>query len=351
MIARTAGGSVTKMASPSTLEYTTLPPRAEKICEKPLFVPLEEVQAEIEKYSHVQPRPLVKDGDSEVLAGQTFTHNLVLGPGDGEVVKWHYVEAGPHDGEVILFLHGIPDSWFQWHLQMASLAKHFRCIAPDLKGYGQSEKGPGDYRHEGVSEQLFDMLQSIGVTQFNIVSHDRGTCQADFLAANHPDAVLRYARGEQHLYHYNPALSPQGELFMNAAYNGILDNAAQLLVWAHASICVRPIPDAIVERMIQEFSYPDINKAVPRYFNSSSFRQEWLQRRERLLSAWKCPVLILQGFDSKTQPREFYENITQEHMPNAKSVKVQLIPGGHFWSLESPEDTTAALDVFFRSAV
>ncbi|OAP62332.1 hypothetical protein AYL99_04535 [Fonsecaea erecta] len=336
------------MASPSTLEYTPLSERAERVATQ-LFVPSEQIQERVAEFAHVQPRPENKDGDTEVIEGETFTHHFILGRGDGEVVRWHYVEAGPQDGEAIVFLHGIPDSWFQWHLQMVALAKTFRCIAVDLKGYGQSDKGAGDYRHEGVGEQILDMLQLIGVQRFNIVSHDRGTVPADFIAANHPENVLRYARGEQHLFHYNPKLSPQGDLFMNAPYNGVLDDARRVVVWAHSSLCVRPIPKHQVERLIQEFSYPGIAKAVPRYFNSSTFRAEWLQRRNRLLAAWTCAVLILQGYDSKTQPREFYEDISQKHIPNAKSVRVQLIPGGHFWSLESPAETTAALAEFFSS--
>ncbi|KIX96009.1 uncharacterized protein Z520_08264 [Fonsecaea multimorphosa CBS 102226] len=267
------------MASPSNLEYTPLPERAEKAAAQ-MFVPPEQVQDRIAEFAHVQPPVENKDGDTEVFEGETFTHHFVLGPGDGEVVRWHYVEAGPHDGEVIVFLHGIPDSWYQWHLQMAALAKTFRCIAVDLKGYGQSDKTAGDYRHEGVGEQLFDMLKLIGVQRFNIVSHDRGTVPADFIVANHPDNVLRYARGEQHLFHYNPKLSPQGDLFMNAPYNGILDDTCRLVVTAHASLCVRPIATHHVERLIQEFSYPGISKAIPRYFNSSTFRSEWLQRAQ-----------------------------------------------------------------------
>ncbi|RFU33208.1 hypothetical protein B7463_g3146, partial [Scytalidium lignicola] len=336
------------MATPSTLQYSPLSDRAEKVGEQ-LFLPEDKIQELLAEFAHVKPRPEDKDGDTEVLEGETFTHHFILGPGDGDVIRWHYVEAGPKDGEVVVFLHGIPDAWYQWHLQMAKLAKTYRCIALDLKGYGQSEKNAGDYRHEGAGEQLFDMLQIIGARSFNLVTHDRGTVQGDFIVANHPENVLRYARGEQYLFHYNPKLSPQGDLFMNAPYNGVLDDPNRLVIWAHASIGCNPIPKNQMERMIQEFSYPGMKNAIPRYFNSSTFRGEWLQRRNYLLAAWKCPVLILQGYDSKTQPREFYESITQEHIPNAKSVQVQFIPGGHFWTVESPTETTVALEKFFKS--
>jgi len=52
--------------------------------------------------------------------------------------------------------------------------------------------------------------------------------------------------------------------------------------------------------------------------------------------------MIMEGYDSKTQPREFYEN-AREYIPNAKDVAVKYIPGGHFWTLESPAETTEAI--------
>jgi hypothetical protein len=195
--------SVEALKSPH--QYTEIPERGRKAIEG--FIPDEErIKKRVEHFTHVKPRKGDQEGDTEVIDGVTFTHHFVTAPGDAEYLTWHYVEAG--SGEPIVFLHGIPDSWYQWHPQMAALASTHRCIAVDLKGYGQSDKRPGDYRHEGVSEQLFAMLRKIGLTRFNVVTHDRGTVQADFIAANHPDSILRYGRGEQHLYNFHPDLAP-----------------------------------------------------------------------------------------------------------------------------------------------
>jgi pimeloyl-ACP methyl ester carboxylesterase len=225
---------------------------------------------------------------------------------------------------------------------MAALSKTHRCIAPDLKGYGQSEKGPGNYTHEGASEQLFAMLKLTQVDPFNLVTHDRGTVQGDYIVANHPEAVLRYGRGEQHLFNFNPNVAPQGDIFMQAPYTGMMEDATRFVCWVHGWVGGKPIIDEEFERCIQEHSYPGISRAVPRYFNSSTFRSEWLDRRNRLLNAWKCPVLIMQGYNSKSQPREFYER-SREYIPNAKDVAVTYIPGGHFWTMENPKETTEAI--------
>lgn len=329
----------------STLQYTVLPERAAKALEN--FIPDKaRIDARAAEFTHVKPREADQDGGTEVLDGVTFTHHFTDAPGDYEAVRWHWVEAG-QGKEVIVFLHGIPDSWYQWHHQMASLADRYRCIAVDLKGYGQSDKGAGDYRHEGAAAQLVSLLDVIGLDKFNIVSHDRGTVQADFIVANHPERVLRYGRGEQHLYHFNPALAPQGEIFMNAPYTGMMEDPKHFVLWVYTWITKLPVPDNETERLIQEYSYPGTVRAVPRYFNSSTFRQEWLNRRNRLLSAWTCPVMVMQGYDSKTQPREFYVEARQ-YIPNAKAVEVKFIHAGHFWSMESPAETTAAIEALLK---
>ena len=321
------------------IEYSEIPARAKKVLEG--FLPPEDkIAARVAELGQVLPRPFDSDGDQEALDGVTFTHHFVDAPGDEETIRFHYVEAG--QGEPIVFLHGIPDSWFQWHHQMAALSATHRCIAFDLKGYGQSGTAVGDYRHEAAAEQLLRAIDLAGVEKFNVVTHDRGTVQADFIVAKHPARVLRYGRGEQHLYHFHPDLAPQGALFADAPHSGLMDDPAHFVTWVYTWICKYRVPDAEMRRTIQEFSYPDVNRAVPRYFNSQSFRQEWLRRRRDLLKAWKCPVMIIEGYDSKTQPREFYEN-SREYIPNAASVAVEYVDAGHFWSMERPEAVTALI--------
>lgn len=330
----------------STIEYTELPARAQDAMKN--FMPKDStIDERVKKYRNIPHREMNKAGDVEVLDGVDFVHHFIDVPGDYDTVTFHYVTAGmDKTGEFVVFLHGIPDSWFQWHHQMAYLAKkNYRTIAIDLKGYGQSEKKAGDYRHEGAALQLYGVLVALGIDKqkFNLVAHDRGVCQADYIAAFQPEAVLHYGRGEQHLYHYNPVLSPQGEIFANAPRNGIMDDPARMVVWGYTELAHRTIPDEEHVRVIQEFSFPGISSAVPRYFNSSTFRSEWLNRRNRLLAMWKCPVLIMQGHESRTQPREFYEN-AKDYLPNAKDVKVTYLPGGHFWTLECPDETTNAVE-------
>jgi len=330
------------MTAPTTateFEYSQIPARALEAM-KDFFPDEERIAARYAAFADVTPRPEDSDGDTEVLDDVTFTHHFVDAPGDHETVRFHYVDAGA--GEPIVFLHGLPDSWYQWHHQMAALAGDHRVIGVDLRGYGQSEKSPGDYRHEGAAEQLHGMLQMIGVDRYNLVTHDRGTAQGDFIAANHPEAVLRYGRGEQHLHHFHEDLAPQAAIFAEAPWTGVMNDRAHFVVWLYTWITKYNLPDHELRRTIQEYMYPGIDRAVPRYFHSSTFRQEWIQRRRRLMAAWTCPVLLIQGYESKTQPREFYTDPGQ-YLPNVADADVEFIDAGHFWSMERPDEVTAAI--------
>ena len=110
-------------------------------------------------------------------------HRFVKAPGDSETVTWHYVEAGDPSNPTVVFLHGVPDSWWQWHYALEHLSDHYHCVAIDLKGYGQSDKRTGDYRQQGVADQLQALLDEIGISEFALVTHDRGTPPGDHLVS------------------------------------------------------------------------------------------------------------------------------------------------------------------------
>lgn len=301
------------------------------------------LEEQLARFGDVAPRDPDSEGTTEQLDGVTFTHRYVdVDSAEGEVVRFHYVETGSAGAEPVVFLHGLPDSWYQWHHQMADLAGDHRCVAFDLKGYGQSSKAEGDYRHEAAAGQLVAALDRIGVDRFNLVTHDRGSVQGDFIAANHRDRVLRYGRGEQHLYHFHPALAPQAAMFRDAPSTGLMADRTQFVVLVYTWIGRIDLPDDEMRRVIQEFSYPDIDKSVPRYFNTATFGMEWVARRTRLLERWTCPVMVIQSHDGTVQPREYYLD-ARDYLPHAADVLVRFVDAGHFWTLEDPTTTTAHL--------
>src|SRR5215207_2810902 len=56
-------------------------------------------------------------------------------------VRLHYAEIG--SGPLLLLLHGYPQNWYMWHAVMPSLAERFHVVAPDMRGYNESDKPSG----------------------------------------------------------------------------------------------------------------------------------------------------------------------------------------------------------------
>ena len=106
-----------------SLTYTELPDHTKAEITK-LWPSDELINERTQHFAHVHPRRGDLDGDTEVIDGVTYTHHFVDAPGDYETVRWHYVECG--EGEPIVFLHGIPTSWYQFHSQMSALSTPHR---------------------------------------------------------------------------------------------------------------------------------------------------------------------------------------------------------------------------------
>ena len=119
-----------------------------------------------------------------------------LREGNAEVgdVNLHYVEAG--DGPLIVLLHGFPEFWYGWRLQIAPLvAAGFRVVAPDTRGYNLSSK-PEDFKDYGVDLLAADikgLIGELGEESAFVVGHDWGGSIAWTMAMNHPEVVDRLA--------------------------------------------------------------------------------------------------------------------------------------------------------------
>jgi pimeloyl-ACP methyl ester carboxylesterase len=115
--------------------------------------------------------------------------------GDGGVGIEVFVD-GPDDGRPVLLMHGWPDSHLLWRHQVEALTKAgFRTIAPDLRGFGESDK-PEDVNAYKVAHTVTDMLlvlDACNVEQADVVCHDWGAVAGWGLTAFVPDRVRRLA--------------------------------------------------------------------------------------------------------------------------------------------------------------
>lgn len=97
--------------------------------------------------------------------------------------------AGPDEGPVVLLLHGFPQFNHTWRQHLPALtAAGFRAIAPNLRGYGRSERG-GSYAFRDLVVDAIAMLDASGVDRALVVGHDWGGAIAWGLTARYPERV------------------------------------------------------------------------------------------------------------------------------------------------------------------
>jgi pimeloyl-ACP methyl ester carboxylesterase len=117
--------------------------------------------------------------------------SLNHGHAEANGIRVHYVRQGL--GTPLVLLHGWPEFWFVWRKNIPALAERFDVIAPDLRGFGESESRrcpsrPADTRRAGRG--LAGSRRRPGIERFGIVSHDVGSFVAQRFAARYPERVL-----------------------------------------------------------------------------------------------------------------------------------------------------------------
>jgi pimeloyl-ACP methyl ester carboxylesterase len=109
----------------------------------------------------------------------------------GGAPRLHYAEQGDPQGEAILFLHGWPDSWFSFSRLLALLPGRYRALAPDQRGFGDSERPDAGYAIDDLAADAAGFLDTLGIGRAALVGHSMGTFVARRVAELHPGRVTR----------------------------------------------------------------------------------------------------------------------------------------------------------------
>jgi haloacetate dehalogenase len=101
-------------------------------------------------------------------------------------------------GPPLLLIHGNPLTLVSWHKIAPSLARDFTVVAPDLRGYGDSEKPDGGddhsaYTFRAMADDNVEVMRALGFDRFAVAGHDRGARVGFRMAIDHPDKVERLA--------------------------------------------------------------------------------------------------------------------------------------------------------------
>ena len=111
-------------------------------------------------------------------------------------IKTHYLRAG--SGEPVVLLHGLGASSYSWRFAVPALADRFDVIAPDLPGFGRSDKPwDHDYSVAGQHRWVMSFLDGLGVKKARFVGNSMGGVISLWAALETPERVGAWPAGRR----------------------------------------------------------------------------------------------------------------------------------------------------------
>ncbi len=268
------------------------------------------------------------------LPGYPFApHYLEVPDGDGGSLRMHYVDEGPRDGMIVLLLHGEP-SWSYLYRKMIPgiVAAGHRVIAPDLIGFGRSDKPSeqSDYTFQRHIDWLTSFVKQLDLRDITYFGQDWGAVLGLRVAAENQerfariiigngglptgdrpanDAFMHWQKFSQTSPHF-----PIGQLIQGATVTTLTDD----VVAAYDA----PFPDDSYKAGARIF--PTLVPTKPDDPAAPANRKAW-----EVLQKWEKPFLTC--FSDSDPVTKGGERALQSLIPGTKGQPhVTIEGGGHF---------------------
>lgn len=265
--------------------------------------------------------------------GQTITANGIA---------TNYLEAG--EGAPLLYIHGSGPgvtAYANWRLSLPVLAEHFHCYAPDMVGFGFTERPAGiSYTLVTWVDQLLGLLDTLRLNRVSLVGNSFGGAVALRLAVEHPERVdklvlmgsvgVRFALTEalDAVWGYEPSLPNMRQLLDYFAYSRKL------------------VTDELAEIRYRASIRPGFQESFASMFPAP--RQRWVDAMvtpDAQISALPHPTLIVHGRDDQVIP---VTNSTRLNQLIDNSELHIFGRCGHWTQIERSDEFNALLLEFLR---
>jgi haloalkane dehalogenase len=287
------------------------------------------------------------DADTEGLPAYPFAANYRdVGDADDGPVRMHYVDHGPRSGPVMLLLHGEP-SWSYLYRKMIPplAAAGMRCIAPDLIGFGRSDKPAeqSDYTYASHLAWLRALLDQLELVDINLFCQDWGGLLGLRILTERPERFASVCAANTFL---PSGLGPVPDAFLRwrEFSQSVPEFPAGGII---AGATVRPVSDEV--RAAYDAPFPDESyKAGARMFPLLVPTEPDLEEAKNNQAAWKVlaqyerPFLTL--FADGDPITAGAEKVLQAKIPGAAGQPHQIIrDAGHFIQEDAGEELADGL--------
>jgi len=263
---------------------------------------------------------------------------------DGTAMQLHYVDEGPREGPVVLLMHGEPSWAYLYRKIIAGLAAAgCRAIAPDLIGFGRSDKPAdrNDYTYERHVAWMSQWLAQLDLADVTLFCQDWGGLIGLRLVAAHPEQFAGVVVGNTGLP-VGAGLSEGFEAWLNFSQSvptlpiGFILNGgcARDLSADEIAAYEAPFPDESYKEGARQF--PKLVPITPQHASVAENQAAWkvLERFDKpFITAFSDGDAVTRGGEAAFQTR----------VPGAKGQPHVTLHGGHFLQEDSPAEITAVL--------
>jgi epoxide hydrolase 4 len=273
-------------------------------------------------------------------------------------VRLHYVTQG--EGDLVILLHGFAEFWYSWRHQIPALARHFKVVVPDLRGYNDSEKPNTGYDLDTLSADIRGLIENLGYTKAHVVGHDWGGAIAWHLAHRFPNSLNRLAvLNAPHPYRFMQDLIGNADQFRRSWYmfafqipglpewlihqnlNSFVKNLFQDQAVRKGAFTTR---DTEIFRAALE--KPGVLSAALNYYRQWFSPLFWTRYWGRQPQPVIAPTLVLWGEDDALLSHKLIEGVEQLV---AAPFELKFVPHcGHWIQQEAPQTTNRELIHFLR---
>jgi 2-hydroxy-6-oxonona-2,4-dienedioate hydrolase len=252
--------------------------------------------------------------------------------------KLHYRELGR--GRTVVLLHGLGADGTRWERNIGPLSRHFRVIAVDQIGFGQSDKPMANYHNGMLSEFLVRFLAALGVAKASLVGNSMGAQVALHVAVHHPEVVERLVLVDGGNVRpagapAPPPMPPERQRIMNGVTSQDMRELLELLVYDKSLITDRMIDDTLMAHLRSAYAIGKILEAGPK-LNSLT---------EEEVRTVKLPSLIIWGKNDVLTGPAAADRLA-EIIPSAR--RVIIAEAGHMPHWERPDDFNRVVIDFLR---
>jgi 3-oxoadipate enol-lactonase len=248
-----------------------------------------------------------------------------------------YLDAG--QGPPVLLLHAFPLNHSMWRSQIAALSSRFRLVAPDIRGFGDTQP-PGPWTLEELADDLAELLQRLAINRCAVVGLSMGGYIALPFLEKYPNRV-----GALVLANTRARADNESEkTARNEMIAALQQNGAGILQDRMLPRLLQPNPSPDTVRMVRTMM-TSVEPAAAIY---ALIAMRDRPDRSTLLHTIDCPSLVISGENDAITRTEECRRMA-ETIPGAQFVQIEN--AGHLSNIENPEQFNDALGQFLSTAI